>query len=216
MENTQSLIYTSVLPNQEEHETNCIGEFQSEFFCIMHGASVNYSYIAARHAVDTATWGYKEIRKRQCYWIDKKQLLTRIIRTTNIALWQKHKEKQYAAGLYVDGVCCIIGQKTAWIGCFGDASVIELRKNKEQRLMGTVAGEGYNPKTKLGQDRYRFQVASATFPCEVGDTYICAVGSLAGLSKETLCDFQYAKDTHPVIKTTTGSVLVVQNIFTPH
>ncbi len=210
MEKMQSITSVSILPPQTEHATNCVGEFQSEFFCLMHGASINYGYVAASIAVDTAVWGYKEIRKRQCYWIDKKQLLTRIIRTVNIALWQKHKEKPYHLGLSVDGVCCIIGQKAAWIGCFGDASVIELRKNGEQRLMGVIAEGGYDAKKKLGQERYSIPMMSATFPCDKGDTYIFAVGSAAGISKEALCRFQHTSDMKPSIKTTTGSILVVQ------
>jgi len=210
MEKMQSITSVRILPPQTEHATHCVGEFQSEFFCLLHGASINYGYVAARVAADIAVWGYKEIRKRQCYWIDKKQLLTRIIRTVNIALWQKHKEKPYQQGLFVDGICCIVGQKTTWIGCFGDASVIELRKNGEQRLMGVVAEGEYNAHKKLGQERYAVPMASATFPCDKGDTYIFAAGSTAGMSKDALCQFQHASDRKPSIKTTTGSILVIQ------
>jgi len=211
MEHTPSITYTSILPHFFDHPTNCIREFQSEFFSIMHGASLTYGYIATALAADTALWGYKEIRKRQCYWIDKKQLLTRIIRTTNISLWQKHKEKLYAKGLFVDGVCCIIGQKTAWIGCFGQASVVEVRRNKEQRLMGVVAGDGYDAKQKLGSDRYKLSFVSASFPFESGDTFIFASGTTAAMAREDLVVYAHEKE-KTELKSTTGGILVIQHI----
>lgn len=210
MENTNQIVITKIFPQQTEHPTHVAGEFQSEFVCLMHGASPAYGYIAARIAADTAVWGYKEIRKRQCYWIDKKQLLTRIIRTTNITLWQKHKEKLYEKGLLVDGVCCIFGQKTAWIGCFGDASVVEIRTNKEQRLMGTVAEGVYDATQKLGSDRYKLSFVSASFPFEAGDTFIFACGTTAKMTREECVRFQ-DKDHRKALSSTTGSVLIVQN-----
>lgn len=212
MEHTSSITYTNILPHQDVHPTHCIREFQSEFFSIMHGASLAYGYIAAEIAADTAIWGYKEIRKRQCYWIDKKQLLTRIIRTTNISLWQKHKEKLYAKGLLVDGVCCIIGEKTAWVGCFGEASVLEIRGNKEQRLMGVVAGERYDAQQKLGSDRYKLSFVSASFPFESGDTFILASGTTATMTREELVGFQERQEQGTALKSTTGSILVIRSV----
>ncbi|MFZ2025493.1 MAG: hypothetical protein WAV51_04370 [Microgenomates group bacterium] len=210
MESTQTITITRIFPNVGEHPTNAVSDFQSEFACIMHGASLSYGYVAAALAADTAVWGYKEIRKRHCYWIDKKALLTRIIRTTNISLWQKRKEKIYSKGLVVDGVCCIIGQKTAWIGCFGDASVVEIRKNQEQRLMGIVADMEYEAMPKLGSDRYALTFASATFPFTSGDTLLFAVGSLASLPREEIVSF-LNESKKAVLPSTTGSVLLLQN-----
>ena len=210
MEHLENITYTPILPTNVDRPTTCMCTFQSEFFGIMHGASLSYGYIAAALAVDTAVWGYKEIRKRQCYWIDKKQLLTRIIRTTNISLWQKHKEPLYAKGLVVDGVCCIIGQKTAWIGCFGDASVVEVRKNKEQRLMGIVAENAYDGAQKLGSDRYTLSFLSARFPFEEGDTLILASGKTASMAREELVSYAEEKEKKE-LKSTTGGILVIQH-----
>lgn len=210
MEHSENIIYTPILPAQDEHPTNCIRTFQSEFFGIMHGASLSYGYVAAALAADTAVWGYKEIRKRQCYWIDKKQLLTRIIRTTNISLWQKHKEPLYAKGLIVDGVCCIIGQKTAWIGCFGAASVVEIRKNNEQRLMGVVAENDYDATQKLGSDRYKLSFLSARFPFEEGDTILLASGGTSSMTREELVSYAEEKEKKE-LKSTTGGILVIHH-----
>lgn len=176
----------SYLPVSREHPVYRVSEFQSEFFSFVHGASVNYGYVAAEIAADTTTWGYEEIRKRQCYFLDKKKLMERIIRTTNISLWQKHKEKQYQKGLLADGVCCIVGQKTAWIGVFGEASVLEIRANGEKRIMGTVNGDGKKEKKPLGTDRYEIEKEIATFPFEKGDIFIFTTGKSAAYSIETL------------------------------
>ncbi len=210
MEQSEIITYTPVLPTNVDRPTNCICAFQSEFFGIMHGASLSYGYVAATLAADTALWGYKEIRKRQCYWIDKKQLLTRIIRTMNISLWQKHKDTLYAKGLFVDGVCCIIGQKTAWIGCFGDASVVEVRKNNEQRLMGVVAENDYDSSKKLGSDRYKLFFMSARFPFESGDAIVLASGSTACMTGEDLAAYAEKKEKKE-LKSTTGGILVIQH-----
>lgn len=179
----------SYLPVFRDHPVYCVSEFQSEFFSFVHGASINYGYVAARVAADTTKWGYEEIRKRQCYFLDKKKLMERIIRTTNISLWQKHKEKIYQKGLFVDGVCCIVGQKTAWIGVFGAASVLEIRKNGEERIMGTINGDGKNEKKPLGADRYAIDKEIATFPFEEGDTFIFTVGKSAAYPIETLLTY---------------------------
>ena len=210
MESSENIMYTPVLPAKGDRPTTRVCTFQSEFFGIMHGASLSYGYVAATLAADTAVWGYKEIRKRQCYWIDKKQLLTRIIRTTNISLWQKHKEPLYAKGLLVDGVCCIVGQKTAWIGCFGDASVVEVRKNNEQRLMGVVAGNEYDAAQKLGSDRYKISFVSARFPFEEGDALILASGTTAHMKREDLAAYVQEKEKKE-LKLTTGGILVIQH-----
>jgi len=212
MESTKQIAITKIFPQAAEHPTHVVGEFQSEFVCLMHGASPAYGYVAAQTAADTAVWGYKEIRKRHCYWIDKKLLLTRIIRTTNITLWQKHKEKLYEKGLLVDGVCCIFGQKTAWIGCFGQASVVEIRQDDEQRLMGIVADNGYDAAKNLGSDRYHLSFVSATFPFTSGDTLLFSVGTLASLKREALLAFQDATTKEMKLASTTGSVILVRHI----
>ncbi len=201
---------TKILPDVDEHPTNTAADFQSEFACLMHGASLSYGYVASALATDTAVWGYKEIRKRQCYWIEKKALLTRIIRTTNISLWQKRREKIYSRGLVVDGICCIVGQKTVWIGCFGDASVVQIRANKEQRLMGVVSGMEYDATKKLGSDRYALTFSSAAFPFTEGDTVVCTVGSLASCTREEIVSWADPSKEQR-LSATTGSVLLLQN-----
>ncbi len=174
------------LPDKQEKQTYLVSEFQSEFFSFVYGASLNYGYIAAKVAADTTIWGYQEIRRRQCYWLDKKKLMERIIRTTNISLWQKHKDKLYQKGLWVDGVCCILGEKTAWIGLFGEASVVEIRKSGEERSMGTINEDGENSRKKLGADRYSIDIQIASFPFEQGDTFLFAIGKSASYSNELL------------------------------
>lgn len=195
MDTTTQVHYWSLLPKQTDHILYRVSEFQSDFFSFIHGASLNYGYVAAEVAANTTTWGYQEIRKRRCYWLDKKKLIERICRTTNISLWQKHKEKLYQKGLWVDGVCCIIGQKTAWIGSFGDASILEVRKSGEKRIMGILNNDSSDHKKKLGQDRYAIDVTIASFPFETGDTFVFAVGKSAFFPIETLSSSSQSGET---------------------
>lgn len=194
MDTTMRVSSWAFLPDKQEKQTYLVSEFQSEFFSFVHGASLNYGYVAARVAADTTTWGYQEIRRRQCYWLDKKKLMERIIRTTNISLWQKHKETVYQKGLWVDGACCILGEKTAWIGTFGAASIIEIRKNGEERTMGTINQEGENIRKKLGTDRYAIDMQIASFPFERGDTFLFVVGKSASYSNEKLHSLYQEKE----------------------
>lgn len=206
----QEVSYLPIIPTAGKHRTNVWKSFQSDFACLMHGASANFGYVAAETAADTAVWGYTEIRKRQCYWLDKKQLLRRILRTTNIALWQKHKEKHYEAGMVVDGACCIFGPKTMWIGSFGSASILEIQKSGEMRMMGVITKGTYDEQKKLGQDRYAIYAASASFPFERGDTVVIAVGSAAAKTREELQ--AYTAEKSSVLLQTTGSILVVKRL----
>jgi len=210
MDTTHLIGYKALLPLQETHPTNRISEFQSEFIALVHGASVKYAYVAAEIASETAVWGYKEIRRRQCYWMDKKKLLERIIRTMNISLWQKHKDKKYEAGLFVDGVCCIIGRKSVWVSVFGDATVLEIRKNGEERIMGMLNQEGYVSTEKLGQDRYHFPLTISGFPFEQGDTFICATGKEASKSIRELSSYQMKSDAPKSRTTTAGGILILE------
>lgn len=78
-------------------------------------------------AVETALWGYREIRKRRCYWLDKRLLLRRIFRSTNLRLWQAQKENNFTKQLTTSLLVCVVGSRTIWLGYLGNFSVLLFR-----------------------------------------------------------------------------------------
>lgn len=104
-----------------EHGVPSAGRFSDECFALAESLDILGSDEgAAELAVDTALWGYQEIRTRPFYWHDKRKLLTRIMRTTNIALFRERKTGHpSAAALAV----ALVGPKTCWVSAVGGVAV---------------------------------------------------------------------------------------------
>jgi len=158
------------------------GNVETDFFSLVHGTVFTTAPTAAKLAVDTSLWGYEQIRRRKYYFLDRKKLLKRILRTTNIALFQKQKESNFKLGAYVEGVLCNIGTRAAWIGCIGKGSMYELRTNGERRLLGYINEEQHNELDALGRERYNWSSQESNIPFEKGDLLILAAGDAATLS----------------------------------
>jgi len=158
------------------------GHVEEDFFSLVHGTVFTTAPIAAKLAVDTSLWGYEQIRRRKYYWLDKKKLMQRILRSTNIALFQKRREPKCELGAFVEGVLCIIGSRTAWIGCIGKGSLYEMRTNGERRILGYINNEIHNEQDSLGRDRYHWQSQEDSVPFEKGDVIILTTGAAATLS----------------------------------
>lgn len=157
------------------------GHVADDFFSLVHGTVFTTAPTAAKLAVDTSLWGYEQIRRRKYYWLDRKKLLKRILRTTNIALYQKQREPKYALGAYVEGVLCIAGTRAAWVGCVGKGSMYELRTSGERRIMGYFNEEQHNDTDALGKDRYHWPSQESNLPFQEGDIMILAAGAAATL-----------------------------------
>ena len=85
--------------------------------------------VAAKLAGETALWGYKHIRLRPFYWADKRLLLRRIFRSSNITVWQKRREKGFETGLATTLAVVIIGGQKLWVGTAGDTRVLLYRES---------------------------------------------------------------------------------------
>jgi len=158
------------------------GHVETDFFSLVHGTIFTTAPTAAKLAVDTSLWGYEQIRRRKYYWLDKKKLMQRILRSTNIALYQKQREPHFQQGAYVEGVFCIVGTRSAWVGCIGKGSVYEIRTSGERRIIGYMNSETHEDSDSLGSKRYHWSSQEASVPFETGDIIILATGEAATLS----------------------------------
>ncbi len=170
------------------------GHVETDFFSLVHGTVFTTAPIAAKLAVDTSLWGYEQIRRRKYYFLDRKKLLKRILRTTNIALFQKKRESKCELGAYIEGVFCNIGTRAAWIGCIGKGSMYELRINGERRLLGYINEEVHNDMDALGRERYSWSSQETNIPFEKDDLLILAAGGAATLSIGVFDEIAYHQE----------------------
>lgn len=153
--------------------------FESDFSVLFHGVPGFHPDVGPQFAADTAVWGYKQIRQRNYYWFDKKKLMERIIRSTNIALWQKQRDDACDGGVCVDGVCAIFGEKMAWVASFGQSSAYVRRQEGEQWLMGKLAQTHRTQLMPLGKKRYEFLADIVAVPLDKEEQLLFAVGDAA-------------------------------------
>jgi len=104
--------------------------FRDECVVIADGYSdTKHGDVAAKLAEETALWGYKLIRQRPFYWADRRLLLRRIFRSSNMTIWQKHREKGFETGLTTTLAVVIIGGQKFWVGTAGDTRVLLYRES---------------------------------------------------------------------------------------
>jgi len=161
-------------------------QFEDDFFVFASGIVSKHGETAAKLVSDTAIWGYKQIRTRKYYWLDKKKLLQRIIRSTNIALFQKAKEFDLPSSVQAHAICCIRGRNQLLVGCMGTASVIEQRLNGERRVMGWSVTGSKEDETPFGKVRYDIHPVVGNFPFIAGDVVMFALGDSAKQDVQTL------------------------------
>lgn len=83
--------------------------------------------VAAKLATETAIWGYKHIRERPSYWLNKELLMRRIFRSVNLTLWQKRKETGFDEGLATTMSMVITSTQKIWAGSVGDSGMLLYR-----------------------------------------------------------------------------------------
>mgnify|MGYP001614428842 CR=1 FL=1 len=67
------------------------------------------------------------MRQRPYYWADKRLLLKRIFRSSNLAVWQKRRESGFEEGLATTLSVVITGPNKIWVGSVGDSSILLYR-----------------------------------------------------------------------------------------
>ena len=130
--------------------------FETDFFVLLQGTPGFHPDRGPAIAADAAVWGYKQIRLRKYYFLDKKKLMERIVRSTNITLWQKQRDTGCTGGVCVDGVFAIFGSKMLWVSSFGQSSIYVCREQGERWLVGNLAKKKKTYTIPLGKKRYEF------------------------------------------------------------
>lgn len=116
---------------QEDYFVN----FNDECFVIADGVGgMGHGEVAAKLAAETAAWAYKHVRMRPTYWKERRLLLKRIFRTSNIAVWQKQREVGYADGMATTLVVLIVTHQRMYIGNVGDSSAYRFRDSVVDKL----------------------------------------------------------------------------------
>lgn len=146
---------SSQLIGRREKQEDYFSSYSDECFVLADGVGgMSHGGVAAKHAVESAIWGYKLIRQRQSYWQNKKEFIARIFRAVNISVFQKRKEREFADGLATTLVVLIMGDRIFWLGSVGDSSAFLYRDGSLTKLtIDDVDGQGYLTKT-IGTSRY--------------------------------------------------------------
>lgn len=119
----------SKLTGAREVQEDSFSNFADECFVVADGVgNVPHGEVASRLATETAIWGYKHVRQRPFYWEDKKRLLKRIFRTTNLTIWQKQRENEFKDGLATTLSVAIVSAAKIWVGGVGDSPVFLYRE----------------------------------------------------------------------------------------
>jgi len=131
-----------------------VGNVNDECFVVADGVShVPHGDTAAILASETALWGYRHIRLRPFYWADKRLLLRRIFRSSNLTLWQKQREHGFETGLATTLSIAIIGSQKIWVGSVGDTSILLYREGLIDFLTPADIDESGNLTNVLGVKR---------------------------------------------------------------
>ena len=127
--NNSVLIAGSKLTGDGKKQRDYFNIFRDECVVVSDGCSdVVHGEVASKLAGETALWGYKLIRQRPFYWADRRLLLRRIFRSSNLTIWQKHREKGFETGLTTTLAVVIVGGHKFWVGTAGDTRVLLYRE----------------------------------------------------------------------------------------
>lgn len=122
-------------PGNKRVQEDYVLHFNDECFVMADGADIfPHGDVAAKFACETAIWAFKHIRQHRYYWMDKKLFMKRIFRSTNLAVWQKRREAEFADGLATSLLVLIVGAKQYWLGSAGDSSAWLLHRGVIRKL----------------------------------------------------------------------------------
>lgn len=122
------LFAAAQLQGERDAQEDFFLNYNDECFVIADGVGGQlHGDTAAQLAAETAIWGYKHIRLRPFYWLDKIKLIKRIFRSTNLTIWQKQRETGFEDGLATTLLVCIVTTQNFYIGSAGDSSAFLYR-----------------------------------------------------------------------------------------
>jgi len=111
-----------------ETQQDALANFLDQCFVVADGVGgIPHGDLASNTAAETAIWAYKLVRLRPFYWPDKKLFMKRIFRTTNMRVWNVHKDKQYPEPIATTLALVMLGETRFWGGSVGDSSIYLIR-----------------------------------------------------------------------------------------
>ena len=153
--------------------------FENECFVLADGVpGTKHADTAAQLAIETAMWGYKLVRQRHSYWLNRDAFLKRIFRSTNITLWQKHREVGFEAGLSASLLVCMFRGTHYWIGSTGTISSFLLRDGAFTSLTKEDADSQGRVTKMVGKDRFGLIPQIVYGPFRINDTLLLAPKSV--------------------------------------
>lgn len=184
---TKIIFAASQLQGTRDRQEDYFGNFNDECFALADGVGgMPHGDISSRLASETALWAYKHVRLRPGYWKDKKLFVHRIFRTTNINLWQKHREPGFSQGLATTLIVCIFGVRTLWLGSVGDSRAYLLKGTSLTLLTNDdVDTNGYLTKV-IGKDRYGLKPQYVTKVFLAGDTILLVTDGITRFVDEVI------------------------------
>lgn len=129
------LFAASQLLGERDTQEDYFVNFNDECFVIADGVGgMGHDEVASKLAAETAAWAYKHVRMRPTYWKERKLLLKRIFRTSNIAVWQKQREDGFTDGMATTLLVLIATHQRMYIGNVGDSSAYRYRDGAVEKL----------------------------------------------------------------------------------
>ena len=151
---TQVLMASSTRQGTAIRQEDVVSVFSDECVVMVDGLSTSSrGDIAARVASETALWAYKHIRLHPSFWVDKKQFMKRIFRSSNLAVWQKLREKECEGGAQTTLTVAMIGPLNIFIGQAGDTGVFLYREGSLKQLTSFERSKDELPMHTLGVKR---------------------------------------------------------------
>ena len=129
------LFAASQLQGGRLHQEDYFINFNDECFIVADGVGgMPNGAEAAKLACETAEWAYQLVRQRPFYWNAKDFFLKRIVRSTNMRLWQKRREPGFADGLATTLLIFLMTDRRFWVGSVGDSSAFLFRDGIARKL----------------------------------------------------------------------------------
>ncbi|MBI5620126.1 protein phosphatase 2C domain-containing protein [Candidatus Gottesmanbacteria bacterium] len=163
-------------PHQEDYFVN----FNDECFIVADGVGgMPHGAEAAKLACETAEWAYRLVRQRPFYWNAKDFFLKRIVRSTNMRLWQKRREPGFADGLATTLLVFLANDRRFWVGSVGDTSAFLFRDAAVRKLTTEDVDNHGNLTKILGVQRFGIvpQIIQESFLA--GDVIVLASDGVA-------------------------------------
>lgn len=198
------LFAASQLTGQRARQEDYFNNFNDEYFVIADGVgSLPNGDTASKLASETAVWAYKHIRQHRYYWLDKKLFMKRIFRSTNLAVWQKHREAGFEGGVATTLLVLMVGPKHFWLGSAGDSSAWLYHDGEIKKLTRDKSEFQAIPSNALGIKRLGLVHDFVTGPFDPGDVML--------LTTDGAGDYLTSQDIQACISTTGVNIESVTN-----